>query len=122
MKQKIAKILAAIALVGTCGAGATELNCDLQVKRGGNVIGNGQTCFGMDFSFGNSTTGKFYLTNISKPINKVIWNGDASCSGGVECGLTVYAYQTHTATATILYKDGTYEETNVSRISYETGH
>ncbi|MEJ6476222.1 hypothetical protein [Pseudoalteromonas piscicida] len=122
MKHKMIKTLAAVALLGAGSVSATELHCDIQVKRGGNVIGNEQTCFGMDFSFGNSTSGKFYLANITKPINKVIWNGDANCSGGVECALTVYAYQTHTATATILYKDGTYEETNVSRISYETGH
>jgi hypothetical protein len=84
---------------------------------------NGRSnCFTIDFSFGNQTTGKYYLQNISKPINKVIWQGDASCTGGTSCNMTVRAYRSYSASALILYKDGTYETTNTSRMSYETGH
>jgi hypothetical protein len=121
------KVLKALAIVSTTlfagSAFAADLVCDVNPKRGGNSFGNGtQNCNAMDFSFGNSTSGKFYLKNVSKPISKVIWNGKARCSGGTSCGVTVRAYSVNSASATILYKDGTYEVTNNARMSYETGH
>lgn len=121
------KAFKTLAFVGaTLFAGSTfaaDLVCDVYAKGNGNSFGNGtQSCNAFDFSFGNSTNGRFYLTNISKPINKVIWSGDARCSGGTSCSVTVRAYGGNSAKATILYKDGTYEVTNTARMSYETGH
>jgi len=101
---------------------ATDLACEVYPKAGGVVSGNGtSSCDAIDFSFGNSTSGRFYLSNISKPINQIIWQDDASCSGGTSCGVTVRAYTTTSASALILYKDGTYETTNAASIYYETG-
>lgn len=101
---------------------ATDLACEIYPKAGGFASGNGTAnCDAIDFSFGNSTSGRFYLKNISKPINQVIWQGGASCSGGASCGVTVRAYSTKSATALILYKDGTYETTNSASMYYETG-
>lgn len=101
---------------------ATNMVCDVYPKAGGGTHGNGtSSCDAIDFSFGNSTSGKFYLQNISKPINQVIWQGDANCSGGTSCSVTVRAYSTMSASAVILYKDGTYETTNSARMYYETG-
>jgi hypothetical protein len=121
------KMLKALALVGTTlFAGstlATELVCDVYPKGNGNSWGNGtSSCDALDFSFGNSTSGKYYLKNISKPISNVIWSGKASCNGGTSCGVTVRAYSSNTAGATVLYQDGTYEIMNTARMSYETGH
>ncbi|ODB41997.1 hypothetical protein BB427_10815 [Pseudoalteromonas sp. BMB] len=101
---------------------AADLKCSLNVKSGGNVWGNNTSyCSGIDFSFDNSTSGKFYIANATKAISKVIWNGDASCSGGTTCNMTIRAYRQYNATATILYTDGTYETTNSAHIDYETG-
>ncbi len=122
------KTLKALALVGTtlfAGSSlATELVCDVYPKSGGNSIGNGtQDCEGFDFSFGNSTNGKYYLKNISKPISSVIWSGKAKCSGGTSCNVTVRAYNPgYSAGATVLYQDGTYEILNTAHMFYETGH
>jgi hypothetical protein len=102
---------------------AADLTCNLNVKNGGNVMGNGTAhCFGMDFSFGNSTSGSYAIKNITKPISSVLWSGNAKCSGGTSCGVTVRAYSVNQASATILYKDGTWETTNTARMEYETGH
>ena len=102
---------------------ATDLVCEVYPKNGGNQMGSGTSyCAAFDFSFGNSTSGKFYLKNISKPISQVIWNGKANCSGGTSCGVTVRAYSVTQASALVLYQDGTYEHTNTATMEYETGH
>lgn len=118
----------AFALIGatlfTGSTLATELVCDVNPRGNGQTMGNGtSSCEAFDFSFGNSTSGRYYLKNISKPINKVIWHGSAGCSGGTSCGVTVRAYSgSQQAHATVLYKDGTYEVTNTAHMFYETGH
>ena len=121
------KTLKALAIIGTTlfagSALATELVCDVYPKGNGSSWGNGTSrCDALDFSFGNSTSGKYYLKNISKPINSVIWSGHATCNGGTSCGVTVRAYSSNSAGATVLYQDGTYEIMNTARMSYETGH
>ncbi len=121
------KALKALAIVSTTlfagSALAADLVCDVNPRGGGHSFGNGTaSCNALDFSFGNSTSGKFYLKNVSKPISKVIWSGKARCSGGTSCGVTVRAYSSNSASATILYKDGTYEVTNTAHMGYETGH
>lgn len=103
---------------------SANLVCYLNVKAGGNVFGNGTSnCSGLDFSFGNSTSGRFTIQNITKNVDTVIWQGDASCSGGTQCYVTVRAYSGNTtAKATILYDDGTWETTNSASMNYETGY
>ncbi|MCF6436669.1 MULTISPECIES: hypothetical protein [Pseudoalteromonas] len=102
---------------------ATTLVCDVYPKSGGNSFGNGtKNCGAFDYSFGNSTSGKFYLINISKPIQEVRWEGRATCSGGTSCNATIRAYTQNKASALILYKDGTWEQANTASAWYETGH
>lgn len=124
MKLTLKTLLLLGATLSAGSATATELVCDVYPKGSSPTQHNGvKNCFGFDFSFGNSTTGRYYLTGISKPIQQVIWNGHASCSGGTSCNVTVRAYRgDQSATATILYKDGTYEITNSATMNYETGH
>ena len=124
MKLKLAAMALLGAALHTGSASATDLACDIYIKGNGNQFGNGTAnCIGFDFSFGNSTSGRYYLKNISKPISQVIWNGHASCNGGTSCSVTVRAYTgSQSATATVLYQDGTYEVTNSARMEYETGH
>ncbi|KPH60165.1 hypothetical protein AMS58_18210 [Pseudoalteromonas porphyrae] len=123
MKTILRILLLSGAALTTNSVFATDLVCDVYPKGSNGYSSNGTArCDAFDFSFGNSTTGKFYLQNISKPINQVIWQGDASCSGGTSCTVNVRAYRSTSASALILYKDGTYETTNIARMSYETGH
>lgn len=117
----------AFALVaGTFFAGSAfsaQLVCDVYPKSGGHSWGNGTAnCSGIDFSFGSSTGGRFYLKNVTKPIEQVSWSGDARCSGGTSCNVTIRAYSNTSASALILYKDGTWERTNTASAYYETGH
>ncbi|WP_105169817.1 hypothetical protein [Pseudoalteromonas sp. T1lg23B] len=113
-------------IAGTLFAGsalATTLVCDVYPKSGGNSFANGtKNCGAFDYSFGNSTSGKFYLSNISKPIQEVRWEGKANCSGGTSCNATIRAYSQNSASALILYKDGTWERTNTANAWYETGY
>ncbi|MCO7189044.1 hypothetical protein CWB99_13630 [Pseudoalteromonas rubra] len=118
--------LKAFALIaGTFFAGSAfsaEMVCDVYPKSNGSSWGNGTAnCMGFDFSFGRSTSGRFYLKNVSKPIQEVHWSG-ANCSGGTSCSVTIRAYTTNSASALILYKDGTWERTNTANAEYETGH
>ncbi|WP_028835218.1 MULTISPECIES: hypothetical protein [unclassified Pseudoalteromonas] len=123
MKNVLKALLISGAALTANSVFATDLVCDVYPNgSGGNSMNGRSNCFTIDFSFGNETTGKYYLQNISKPINKVIWQGDASCTGGTSCNMNVRAYRSYSASALILYKDGTYETTNMSRMSYETGH
>lgn len=123
MKTILRILLLSGAALTTNSVFATDLVCDVYPKGSSGHSSNGTShCDAFDYSFGNSTTGKFYLKNISKPINQVIWQGDASCSGGTSCNMTVRAYRQYSATALVLYKDGTYETTNIANMSYETGH
>ncbi|KZN31653.1 hypothetical protein [Pseudoalteromonas luteoviolacea] len=104
---------------------SAELVCAVYAKSGGNSWGNGtKNCMAFDYSFGNSTNGRFYLKNVTKDIKEVRWNGDARCasSTSTSCNATIRAYSSNTATATILYKDGTWETTNTARANYETGY
>jgi len=121
------KTIKALALLTTTlfagSALSTELACHIYPKGNGQGYGNGtKSCNALDFSFGNSTSGKYYLKNISKQINTVIWSGHANCNGGTTCGVTVRAYSSNQAGATVLYQDGTYEVLNTARMMYETGH
>ncbi|TMP39665.1 hypothetical protein [Pseudoalteromonas rubra] len=122
------KTLKTLALVaGTLFAGSAfsaQMVCDIYPKSGGHSWGNGTaSCSALDFSFGNSTSGRFYIKNITKPVEEVRWSGIANCSGGTSCGATIRAYSpNNTASALILYKDGTWERTNTARADYETGH
>ncbi|MDK1285747.1 hypothetical protein [Pseudoalteromonas umbrosa] len=104
---------------------SAELVCDVYPK--GNTTnhtwGNGTShCDGIDMSFGNSTSGRFYLKNVTKPIKEVQWSGSARCSGGTSCNVTIRAYAGASASALILYKDGTWERTNTAYATYETGY
>jgi len=102
---------------------AANMVCHLNVKSGGNVDGNGTDhCVGLDFSFSSGTSGTYSIENITKPVSSVIWSGNAKCSGGVSCNVAVRAYSINKASATILYKDGTYEQTNTAYMEYETGY
>jgi hypothetical protein len=103
-------------------AAAANMTCNLNVKSGGNVMGNGTDyCVGMDFSFGSSTSGSFKIEGINKTVNSIIWNTNTSCKSGTTCNFTVRAYRLNQASATILYQDGTWENTNTATIEYETG-
>ncbi|MFC3031714.1 hypothetical protein ACFOEE_04175 [Pseudoalteromonas fenneropenaei] len=123
MKKQIFAAAAVMLSALSFSSQAAQLKCNLTVKSGGNVWQNGTSyCSGIDFSFSNSTTGKFYIEGASKPISRILWNGDANCTGGTSCNMTIRAYRDYTATATILYQDGTYETTNSATMNYETGH
>lgn len=122
------KTLKTLALVAgtlfTGSAFSAQMVCDIYPKSGGHSWGNGTAnCSAIDFSFGNSTSGRFYIKNITKQVEEVRWSGIASCSGGTSCGVTIRAYSpNNTASALILYKDGTWERTNTAQADYETGH
>ncbi|MCG7551076.1 hypothetical protein [Pseudoalteromonas sp. Of7M-16] len=115
-------------ITGTLFAGSAfsaQVVCDVYPKGGNSHSwGNGtQNCTAFDYSFGSSTSGRFYLKDVSKEISEVRWEGIARCNGGTSCSVTVRAYSSsNTASALILYKDGTWERTNTARASYETGH
>ncbi|RZM74799.1 hypothetical protein [Pseudoalteromonas rubra] len=117
----------AFALVaGTLFAGSAfsaQVVCDVYPKSNGHSWGNGTpNCAGFDFSFGSSTNGRFYLKDVTKEIKEVRWEGKANCSGGTSCNTTIRAYTSNTATALILYKDGTWERPKAASAFYETGH
>ncbi|MCF2909557.1 hypothetical protein L1285_14625 [Pseudoalteromonas sp. DL2-H2.2] len=121
-------IIKACALIATTvfagSAFSAQLVCEVYPKgSNAHTWGDGTpNCGGFDFSFGRSTSGRYFLTNIAKPIQEVQWNGDANCPGGTSCNATIRAYTTNSASALILYKDGTWEQTNTARANYETGH
>lgn len=101
---------------------AANMVCKLNVKSGGHVTGNGTDyCSGIDFSFGSSTSGSYTIANVNKMVKSVIWSGNAKCTSGTSCGVTVRAYSVNQASATILYQDGTWEQTNTATMEYETG-
>lgn len=122
MKNAVASFFSLVFLLIASSAFSATLVCDVFPKgrftSGNNGVAN---CWGFDTSFGNSTTGRFYIKGITKPVSRVIWDGDASCNGGTSCNVTVRAYSFPRATATILYADGTHETTNTSTMEYETG-
>lgn len=124
MKLKLAALTLLTSALYSGSALSADLACDVYAKGNGQQLGNGGAhCVAFDFSFGNSTSGRYYLKNVTKPIRQVIWNGHASCNGGTSCAVTVRAYaRAQSATATILYQDGTYEVTNKASMEYETGH
>lgn len=120
------KTIKALALItGSLFAGSAfsaEVACDVYPKSNGSSWGNGTAnCMGFDYSFGSSTSGRYFLKNVTKPIKEVHWSGDARCSGGASCSATIRAYAPNSASALILYKDGTWESTNTANASYETG-
>lgn len=119
--MKASSLVASLLLAES--AFSTELVCDVSTRGPGGHTNNGIAhCDALDFSFGRQTTGKYYLINVSKPIQRVIWEGNAKCDGGLSCFVSVQAYSSNSASAVILYKDGTFEKTNTSSMTYEAGH
>ncbi|WNZ56512.1 hypothetical protein ACJJI5_00970 [Microbulbifer sp. EKSA008] len=116
-------LLASLLLVGasiSLPALSANLVCQLNVKSGGQVFGNGtSSCTGIDFSFGNSTSGKWTITNITKSIDRINWI--KGCSSGLSCSVTVRAYSTNQGQAYIHYVDGSIEYVSAD-MWYETGH
>ncbi|GAB2891448.1 hypothetical protein ACCI51_02830 [Microbulbifer echini] len=99
---------------------SADLVCQLNVKSGGHVRGNGTSiCTGIDFSFGNSTSGQWSITNITKSIDRINWV--KGCNSGLSCGVTVRAYALNEAQAYIHYVDGSIEYVQ-AEMRYETGH
>lgn len=116
-------LLAASLLIGSSialPAFSANLVCNLYVKSGGQSMGNGtSSCSGIDFSFGNSTSGKWTITNITKSIDRINWI--KGCTGGLSCNVTVRAYSLNKAQAYIHYVDGSIEYVEAD-MWYETGH
>lgn len=63
-----------------------------------------------------STTAVFRVTGTSGQISQVLWGGDASgkCGTGTMCSFSIRAFRQYTATATILYSDGTWENASAT--------
>ncbi|MEX2961875.1 hypothetical protein [Microbulbifer sp. TYP-18] len=115
-KILLATLLAIVALP----AFSADMVCHLSVQPGGNVFGNGtSSCFGIDFSFGNSTTGSWSIVNITKSIDRVVWTD--GCSSGLSCIVNVPAYSIQRGKAYIHYDDGSIEFVEAT-MHYETGH
>ncbi|WP_444892502.1 hypothetical protein ACJJIW_05730 [Microbulbifer sp. JMSA004] len=99
---------------------SADLVCHVSVKSGGYAFGNGTSyCFGQDFSFGNSTSGSWSITNVTKSIDRIFWV--KGCSSGLSCSVTVRAYTSNEAQAYIHYDDGSIEYVE-AEMWYETGH
>ncbi|MFA0809599.1 hypothetical protein [Microbulbifer epialgicus] len=99
---------------------SANLVCQLNVKSGGQVMGNGtSSCNGIDFSFGSSTSGSWSITNITKSIDRIHWI--KGCSSGLSCSVTVRAYSSNEAQAYIHYDDGSIEYVEAD-MWYETGY
>ncbi|MBQ4810036.1 hypothetical protein A7985_06130 [Pseudoalteromonas luteoviolacea] len=125
MKTTIKALTLIASTVFAGQAFSAELVCAVYAKSGGSSWGNGTAnCEAFDYSFGNSTGGRFYLKGVTKQIKEVRWSGAARCgtTTSSSCSATIRAYGTNSASATILYTDGTWEQTNTARASYETGH
>ncbi|KZN44398.1 hypothetical protein [Pseudoalteromonas luteoviolacea] len=125
MKTTIKALTLIASTVFAGQAFSAELVCAVYAKSGGSSWGNGTAnCEAFDYSFGNSTGGRFYLKNVTKPVQEVRWSGSARCgtTTSTSCNATIRAYGANSATATILYKDGTWESTNAATAYYETGH
>lgn len=120
---KLVKVLALVA--GTLFAGSafsTQLVCEVLPNGNGSSYGDGTSyCSAADVSSGFSVSVRFYLINVTKPIQGVRWSGAARCSGGESCTTTIRAYAPLSASALVLYKDGTWERTNTATAVYETG-
>jgi len=124
--MKFKKIIAALALSSATlialPAFSAEMVCNLNVKSGGNVWGNGTSnCSGIDFSFGNSTSGSYQIQGTTKPVDYVVWLSPSSSCSGLYCSVTVRAYSVNTGKAYIHYDDNTIEYVT-ARMDYETGH
>ncbi|WP_444895538.1 hypothetical protein [Microbulbifer sp. SSSA005] len=122
--MNVKKILIVLSLlVGSAialPAFSADLKCNLNVKAGGQVIGNGTNrCGGLDFSFGTSTSGSWEIVNITKSIDYVNWI--KGCSSGLYCSVTVRAYASNPAEVYIHYTDGSIEYLDGSMF-YETGY
>ena len=72
--------------------------------------------------WGQSKTTAVFRIAGGKPINQVIWSGAASSCGvsGSSCSISIRAYKTYTARATVLYQDGTWDTASTSA-SFESG-
>ena len=59
----------------------------------------------------NKATAVFRVTDTNKPISSVVWGESATSCGtsGPLCSFTIGRIRQHTATATILYQDGTWD-------------
>ncbi|TMP30849.1 hypothetical protein CWB99_05825 [Pseudoalteromonas rubra] len=117
------KKLKALAIVAgtlfTGSAFAANLTCSVYVANGGFTSGNGtSSCSGVDFTNNNSARALFSIGNVSKSIKEIRWSG-ISCTGGIACNTRVRAFSSASASALILYKDGTWEKTNTATASYE---
>ncbi|MEX2961874.1 hypothetical protein [Microbulbifer sp. TYP-18] len=121
MKKILLAFLLVAASMSALPAFSADMICNLNVQQpGGTVIGNGTShCFGLDFSFGGSTSGTWTITNIMKPVDRIRWT--KGCSSGLSCGVTVYAYTANEGEAYIHYDDGSIELVEATMF-YETGY
>lgn len=70
----------------------------------------------------NKATAVFRIAGASKAIDSVIWKDVAKSCGtsGTSCSITIRAFRTNKATATILYSDGTWGTASATA-SFEDG-
>jgi len=99
---------------------AADMSCYINAKNGGQTWGNGTSnCSAFDFSFGNSTSGRYIIKNMTKPVKKISWI--KGCSSGTSCTVNVRAYSVNSGEAYIHYTDGSIEFVS-AYMDYETGH
>lgn len=111
--------LLACALLGG-SAMAAQLTCKVTAKQ--SFGGYSNNCFGMSMVLNNKpTTVNFRIENLAAPVKQVIWSNAPTCSAtSTTCAFPLYPYSPYELTATILYQNGTYEETSATAM-YETG-
>lgn len=116
--KKVAIITLLITVLVPDSAFAAKLICNVYPIGKGTELNNVHNCFARDYTKSKATSGVFYLTNITKPVEEIVWQKGAKCLGGNSCSVTVEPHNKLYGQAVILYKDGSYEKTNEANISY----
>ncbi|WDE07107.1 hypothetical protein SG34_009550 [Thalassomonas viridans] len=101
-------------------ASAATMECYVDTQAYDSFTPN--QCFAVVWGQSRTTAVFRIAGSTGKPINQVIWSGAASSCGvsGSSCSISIRAYKTYTARATVLYQDGTWDTASATA-SFESG-
>ena len=107
MKKLLSAALLVVSSLATSQAFATTMECVVDPPAYDYFNPNHSS----DVIYGANKAKVVFRIVDSKPVRSVIWKDAAQSCGtsGTSCSFSIYPFREYTATATVLYQDGTWD-------------
>ncbi|KZN44448.1 hypothetical protein [Pseudoalteromonas luteoviolacea] len=97
---------------------SANVTCEIFTEGGGLNL-SGQDCYAINLTNENYARVVFTINDLTNLVNAHVWQGCRASNNAKSCSSYVRAGSTTSASAIVLYKDGTWDRTNRSTATFE---